>query len=173
MDAYATHQEYTKKELESLKGKKIVLELGVGNGSSPLMYNFCKNNPKARVISFETEQSWFNSMFEKYGEQENYVFNLIENWDDLSNHLPKGTYDLVFVDQAPWAARIDSINLLKDRTKTFILHDYDYYNQNQEVPCNNIYINDETSWLGQNYSNEFILEDNFEILPPTLVMRKK
>jgi hypothetical protein len=91
--------------------------------------------------------------------------------------LNEEEYDLVFVDQSPWWARIDSINLLKDKTKIFILHDYDYFNKSdnewvKESP-NDIYVNDETSWLGQTYSKEFLLENNYEILPPTLIMRKK
>jgi hypothetical protein len=176
-DAYCTHQKYTNKELDNLKSNSFVLELGVGNGSSPLMYEFCKNNPDATVSSFETDSVWFEQMFEKYGDLPNYIFNLIEDWVDLKNHLNEEEYDLVFVDQSPWWARIDSINLLKDKTKIFILHDYDYFNKSdnewvKESP-NDIYVNDATSWLGQTYLKEFLLEDNYEILPPTLIMRKK
>jgi hypothetical protein len=176
-DAYCTHQKYTSNELSQLGDNSFVLELGVGNGSSPLMYEFCKKNPNATVISFETDGSWFNQMFDKYGDLPNYVFNLIEDWKDLENHIGKDEYDLVFVDQSPWWARIDSIDLLKDKTKIFILHDYDYFNKSDnewvKISPNDIYINDETSWLGQTYSSEFLMEDNYEILPPTLIMRKK
>jgi hypothetical protein len=66
---------------------------------------------------------------------------------------------------------------LKDKTKIFIVHDYDYFNKSDnewvKISPNDIYINDETSWLGQMYSSEFLMEDNYEILPPTLIMRKK
>lgn len=174
-DAYCTHQKYTKKELDNLKSNSYVLELGVGNGSSPLMYEFCKDNPNSVVQSFETDVDWFNQMFDKYGNLPNYIFNLIDDWNSLSNHLERDYFDLVFVDQSPWEARINSINLLKEKTSTFILHDYDFYNNNEwvEKPCNDIYVNDETSWLGKTYSNEFIMEDNYEILPPTLIMRRK
>lgn len=176
-DAYCTHQKYTNNELSQLGDNSFVLELGVGNGSSPLMYEFCNKNPNVTVISFETDESWFDQMFDKYGDLPNYVFNLIGDWKDLKNYIDKENYDLVFVDQSPWWARIDSINLLKDKTKIFILHDYDYFNKsdNEWVKTfpNDIYINDETSWLGQTYSSEFLMEDKYEILPPTLIMRKK
>lgn len=176
-DAYCTHQNYTKQELSNLSDGSIVLELGVGNGSSPLMYEFCKNNSSSTVISFETDAVWFEQMFDKYGDLPNYVFNLIEDWDDLKNHVNEKEYDLVFVDQSPWWARIESIDLLKEKSKVIILHDYDYFNKNGHEwvknTCNDIYINDESSWLGQTYSDRFILEDNYEVLPPTLVMRKK
>ena len=49
-EAYCTHQKYTSKELSQLGNNGIVLELGVGNGSSPLMYEFCKSNPKFTAI---------------------------------------------------------------------------------------------------------------------------
>lgn len=176
-DAYCTHQKYTMKELNNLKSNSCVLELGVGNGSSPLMYEFCKDNPNSIVQSFETDASWFDQMFNKYGDLPNYIFNLIEDWSDLENHVDKEEYDLVFVDQSPWEARINSINLLKEKSLTFILHDYDFYNKSDnqwvEISCNDIYVNDETSWLGRSYSNEFIMEDNYDLLPPTLIMRKK
>jgi hypothetical protein len=172
MDAYCTHQQYTKRELDKLKAKSIVLELGVGNGSSPLMYEFCKNNPNSIVYAFETDSDWYDKMFQMYGNLPNYVFNLIPDWNELSDYLETKSYNLVFVDQSPWEARIQAIDLLKDKTKIFILHDYDYYNNVALEPCNNIYQNDETSWLGKKYSPEFAMEDNYEILPPTLVMRK-
>jgi hypothetical protein len=176
-DAYCTHQKYTSEELDNLKSNSVVLELGVGNGSSPLMYEFCKNNPDSTVVSFETDAAWFEQMFAKYGDLPNYIFNLIEDWNDLENYLTQDEYDLVFVDQSPWWSRIESINLLKDKSKLFILHDYDYFNKDDNEWVKNsptdIYVNDETSWLGQTYSGEFVLEDNYEILPPTLIMRKK
>lgn len=169
-DVFATHQKYTEQELSKLKAKSCVLELGVGNGSSPLMYEFCKNNPSSTVISFETDPEWFNQMFNKYGDLPNYIFNLIESWDDLSDHLKKKKYHLVFVDQAPWKARTQSVDLLKDKTQTFIVHDYDYFNNGF---CENAYVNDQNSFWGKTYSEEFDLEDNYELLPPTLIMRKK
>jgi hypothetical protein len=176
-DAYCTHQKYTREELSNLGKTPIILELGVGNGSSPLMYEFCKNNSDATVSCFETDAEWFEKMFNKYGDLPNYIFNCIEDWSDLENHLNEEEYDLVFVDQSPWLARIESINLLKDKTNIFILHDYDYFNKSDnewvKTPPTDIYVNDETSWLGQTYSDEFVLEDNYEILPPTLIMRKK
>jgi hypothetical protein len=176
-DGYCTHQKYTSEELDNLKSNSVVLELGVGNGSSPLMYEFCKNNPDSTVVSFETDAVWFDQIFAKYGDLPNYIFNLIEDWSDLVNHISEDKYDLVFVDQSPWWARIESIDLLKDKSDLFILHDYDFFNKPENEWVKNkptdIYVNDETSWLGQTYSDGFVLEDNYKILPPTLIMRKK
>jgi len=152
-DVYCTHQKYTSEELDKLGDNAVVLELGVGNGSSPLMYEFCKENPTCTVQSFETDAAWFEKMFAKYGDLPNYVFNLIENWDDLKDHTPEDKYDL------------------------FILHDYDFFNNSDnpwvESPCNNIYVSDDSSWLGQKYLGDFNMEDNYEVLPPTLILRKR
>jgi len=177
MNTFATHEQYTREELSKLKSDAKVLELGIGEGSSPLMYEFCKNNPDAVVQAFETDATWFNMMYQKFGDLPNYIFNQIETWDDLVNHTTEKSYDFTFVDQAPWMARIESIDLLKDKCDLFILHDYDYFNgESQEwvtAPANNHYVNDSTSWLGQKYLSEFTLEDNYELTPPTLVLRKK
>lgn len=169
-DVYCTHQKYTAKELDNLSSEAKILELGIGNGSSPLMYEFCKNNPNAIVQSFETDSSWFDKMYKTFGDLPNYVFKLIGSWDDLKEHVTEEKYDLTFVDQSPWMARIESIDLLKEKCDLFILHDYDFFNKSS--PCNNIYINDDTSWLGQKYLGDFTMEDNYEVLPPTLIMRK-
>ena len=174
---FATHEQYTREELSKLRSDAQILELGTGEGSSPLMYEFCKNNSDATVQAFETDASWFNMMYQKFGDLPNYIFNHIEIWDDLTNHISEESYDFTFVDQAPWMARIESIDLLKEKCDLFILHDYDYFNHNHhewiKKPCKDIYINDKSSWLGQKYMKQFKLEDHYDILPPTLVMRKK
>lgn len=139
------------------------------------MYEYCLSHPEAKVISFETNRKWFEKMKKVWGNLQNYEMRFISHWDELKKL--NGVYDLVFVDQSPWQARIDSIDLLKDKSKTFILHDYDFFNKFQNPwvlePCKNIYVNDETSWLGGRYMNDFVMEDNYEILPPTLIMRNK
>lgn len=176
MNPYATHQEYLGKELDNLKDGSIVLELGVGYGSSPLMYEFCKKNSNSLVYSFETNLEWFDKMFDVYGDLPNYIFNSIYNWQDLEKYVTEKKYDLTFVDQSPWMSRIESIDFLKDKCNLFILHDYDFFNKDEndwvKKHCNNIYTNDDTTWLGQKYMKEFLMEDNYQILPPTLVMRK-
>lgn len=167
MSEYITHQKYLLKELNNLPDKAIILELGIGEGSSPLMHDFCKNNPNSKVYAFESDKIWIDKIKPKYS-LENYIFNYIEDWDNLMNYINQEKINLVFVDQAPWEARITSINLLKNISEIFIVHDYDYYN----IGYPSLRINNDQSWWGQNYSKEFILEDNYEILPPTLIMKK-
>lgn len=175
MNAYYTHQKYLRRELKALARNAKVLELGVGEGSSSVMHDFCRLNPDSRVIAYESDESWLNTMKSKY-ELENYSFNYISNWDKLDQVVGDSIFDLVFVDQSPWEARIYSINKLKEKTKLFIVHDYDYFNHSiglSPVGSEQSYISNENSFWGKEYSGEFSLEDNYEILPPTLIMRKK
>lgn len=167
MSDFFTHQKYLLRELNALPNNSIVFELGIGEGSSPLMYDFCKNNPNSKVYAFESDKVWLDKIKPKYT-LENYIFEYIEDWSNLINYIYYDKINLVFVDQAPWEARITSINLLKDKSQAFIVHDYDYYN----IGYPSLRINNDQSWWGQNYSKEFSLEDNYEILPPTLIMRK-
>mgnify|MGYP003659572070 FL=1 len=176
MDGYYTHQEYLSKELSLLKPDAIVLELGVGDGgskdakgSSLLMYQFAKENPKATVYAFESDQSWLNQMKEKYS-LDNYIFTSIPDWDTIGDALIKhDRFNLVFVDQSPWEARSNSIDALKSNVDVFVVHDYDYFNRGYSSR----YVSDENSWWGQTYSKDFEIEDYYSLLPPTLIMRKR
>lgn len=165
MNAYYTHQKYLQKEIDNLKNGSILLELGVGVGSSSVIHNNCKTK-NITAIAFESDYNWLNNMCNRF-ELPNYKFIHIKDWKLLAEYLHSDTYDLVFVDQAPWSARIDSINMLKNITKTFIVHDYDYFNENKSFVC------DEKTWWNKNYANQFSLEENYELKPPTLIMRNK
>jgi hypothetical protein len=170
-----THRPFLKEQLDKLKDNAVVLELGVGDGSSSLMKEYCESSDKHKVLAFDTDRNWYNSMKKEYA-VENYGFNFLNSWNDILEYLPYDSYDLVFVDQAPWEARIDCINLLKDKTSVFVVHDYDYYNYVNGSEGVDYYGCDEKSWWGQTYSNEFTLighcEDASIDNPPTLVMEK-
>ena len=180
MSQYYTHQEYLKEELNKLPQNAHVLELGVGDGSSSIMSDFCLNNPSCKVQAFEGSSKWLRETEEKYCLSSNYSLTFLSSWDLLESHLDiqNKIYDLVFVDQSPWEARINSIKLLSSCTKVFILHDYDWFNkefwhkdQGLTVQSKNIYVNDNSTYLGLTFGEKFTLEDNSTRRPPTLVMR--
>jgi hypothetical protein len=178
-NGWYSHRLYLFKELVSLNENASILEFGVGDGSSILIHDYCKENKNAQAIAFETDKSWFLKMKDQY-ELENYRFVFLESWSDLQQHLENKIYDLVFVDQSPWEARIESIDLIKDKSRTVMVHDYDYYNKDLlqikgkvSGTSQNIYVNDENSFWWKNYSNLFSIEDYYEKLPPTLIMRSK
>lgn len=159
-EAYYTHRPYLSRELSRLKDQAKILELGVGHGSSLLIHNYCKDN-NCFATSFETNKQWFDDMKEQY-QLMNYKFNLIESWSNFDEIFIDSFYDLVFVDQSPWEARIDSMDYLASKSNVIILHDYDYYQR--EV---------DSKIFENRYGDIFKIEYNDIELPPTLVLSKK
>lgn len=172
MSSYYTHRKILIKELEKISSEKnsICLEFGVGHGSSPIFKDFLEKNDKMNVISYETDLEWFNNIKNLYSEK-NYIFTHTKNWNDLLvEENFKEEYDLIFVDQSPWEARIKTIDIVGHKSKIIILHDYDYYNKGV---CNNQFSVNEGSFFYEKYSKNFDLIPNFEELPPTLIMINK
>jgi hypothetical protein len=170
MNPFYTHQKYLTEELNKLDYSKpvIVLEFGTGDGSASILQSFAKRYPNLRIDSYETDYSWLQSTFAKYAVG-NYHFHHVDSWEGFFQKAEfNETYDLVFVDQSPWEARIDTIESLKGKTKVFVVHDYDFYNKGV---MDDLYFVGEGSFFGSKFGNDFILQGNNEY-PGTLVMRK-
>jgi len=168
---YHTHQQYLREELDKLpKDKKVIcLEFGTGDGSSSVFKEYLELNENLNVYAFESNYDWFRSMSSKY-KHERYHFQFVYDWDDfLYRKKFDEVYDLIFVDSTPWEARILTIDLLKDRSSTFILHDYDFYNKGV---IKDIFSVGEGSFFANKFNDDFIYEPHYEVLPPTLVLRR-
>lgn len=170
---YYTHRKFLTQELNRLIStprKKFILELGVGDGSSEIFHEFAKNNSHIQILGLETDYSWAKSMQLKY-ELSNYKILYINNWfDELYQWFISFfdvKFDLIFVDQSPWEARIDAINKLYNKFDTLILHDYDYYN-----PPEHKYEVGEKSFF-EKYMSHYNISAHYEELPPTLIMQSK
>jgi hypothetical protein len=182
-NGWYSHREFLVIELDKLDfEKKInILEFGTGHGSAEIFYEYTKKYPNLNIIAFDSDIKWVESMSKIYT-LPNYTFNFVENWDSmLDSYEFLDTYDLVFIDQSPWEARINTLNKLKQNSKVLILHDYDYYNK--KVYCNdctteNIYDIGEGTFFDR-YNNELTLINHYSKTlnnvehPPTLVMYKK
>ncbi len=170
MSDFYTHRPFLIRELEKLKCKNSVkiLELGTGDGSSLILNEFAKSCDNFIIQAYETDYAWFSNMMEKYA-TDNYHFNHIDNWNSFLARDFEEYYDLIFIDQSPWEARMQSFEKFKNSVGVIILHDYDYFNKGA---IQDIYSVDETSVFGK-YREFFELENNFEVLPPTLVCYKK
>ena len=171
LNPFYTHRPFLINELEKLKNKSTVkiLEFGVGDGSSEIIHEYASNNKNFYIEAYETDISWLNEMKRKY-QLENYNFTYIESWDWLfENHTFDENYDLVFIDQAPWEARIQTLNLISPKSKVSILHDYDFYNHSI---TNDIYATGEGTFFSK-YNENYLIESNHDQLPPTAIFRNK
>jgi phospholipid N-methyltransferase len=169
---FYTHREFLERELSKLnyKNKIKCLEFGTGDGSALIFSKFAKLYKNIEIKAYETNKEWLEITYQKY-KLENYTFNFIENWDSfLENQNFDEIYDLVFVDQSPWEARIKTIDKLRNNAKIIILHDYDYYNKNI---ITDIYSVGEGSFFHKRYGEYFNFVCESEILPPTLIMYNK
>lgn len=173
INPYYTHREYLENELKQLtKSKNNIqcLEFGTGEGSAEIFSQFTNTHDNLSVTAYESDLIWLNSIKEKY-ERPNYNFYHIEDWFDfLKSFKPDTIYDLVFVDQTPWEARLETINTVANFSKIIILHDYDYFNKGV---CDDIYSVSKDSFFYRQYNNQFKLVNYYSILPPTLIMYNK
>ena len=171
MSDYYTHRPFLIKELEKIDFSKPVncLEFGTGDGSALVFNEFAKKHPNLFIKSYDNDKNWLYSTKEKYGLL-NYEFNYVDNWSDLlkDSNFEKSIYDIVFVDQAPWEARIGTIELLKNKAKIIILHDYDFFNTGK---CQNVYSVGEESFFRKLFDIKYHLYGNYDTLPPTLVIK--
>ena len=172
MNAFYTHQQYLIRELRRLDYSKVVrcLEFGAGDGSASVFRGFMIDNPNLSVWAFDTSQDWKDQMTRDYSHP-NYEISLVLDWDVVYSNvfLAHQPYDLVFIDQSPFEARVKTIDALKDITRVFVLHDYDYFNKGI---TENIFSVSGDSFFAK-YAEKFILEPHYMILPPTLIMRNK
>jgi hypothetical protein len=177
MNPFYTHQEVLNKILESFDYSKSVhcLEFGSGEGSSSIFYKFAKSYSNLSVDCFEHEEDWMDNMSKKY-KLENYNFNLV-NWSNINyDELKIKKYDLIFVDQGNWNARIETIDKLMNYSKYIILHDYCYYNGfTPEIGYNpdSNYNNFGKGSFFEKYNEEFSISSFTDLYPPTLIFKSK
>lgn len=120
-----------------------IIEFGCGYGSTELLHEICKEN-KRLLISLDDNLEWLSIFKEKYStdsEWHQFIFvpgkpsaesASAEHWVEFMNHLDllqKWHFDVCFIDQHPWQARIETINYMKDKARFLILHDCDYFPQ--------------------------------------------
>jgi len=179
MNDYYTHQKYLIRTLNLFDYEKTIncLEFGTGEGSSSVFCDFARKYKNINIESFEHENNWFKTMKSKYS-LENYKFNLIDwstfNYDNLKDKI----YDLIFVDQGSWDARIDTIDNMKDNAKYIILHDYCYYqgfNGSTMEPSSDMKENriEPGSFFYEKYFDEFEIIPETDLYPPTLILKSK
>lgn len=129
-DPFYTHQPFLKFYAEKCKGP--ILELGCGEGSTPLLHEICSNKG-IQIVTMENNSEWM-SRYNKYISPSHRFLSVKDNggadeWiKTFQDHsLDQIAWGLVFVDQSPWEARHASMDFFKDKTDVMMIHDMDYF----------------------------------------------
>jgi len=141
-NGFATHQPVLYVILKLTSGP--VIEFGCGEGSTELIHELCKKE-KRKVISLDDNFEWLQKHKEKYeSEQSKFIYVPKSNTSDpedashwqkilKTEEIGKTDWDVVFIDQSPWMARYYTLLTFKDTAQYIIIHDCDYF------PDNNIF----------------------------------
>lgn len=117
MNATATHLPVICRSfIELINSNGNVLELGMGDYSTPILHELCFNR---KLVSIESSKGWYSKFINYVTEK--HEIKLITDWDNLPEY--EQDWDIVFVDQAPAKDRMISIKALGNKSKIIIVHD--------------------------------------------------
>lgn len=104
-----SHRPLLWEALEATKHLKLpVLELGCGDGSTPYLQSYCKDN-ELELLSYDYNQEWA----QKFGAIH------VTNWDNIPW---RKEYGVVLVDESPGEHRKESLKRLH-HAKVIVVHD--------------------------------------------------
>lgn len=111
INEYTTHLPVLIEAVKAAKSKKV-LELGCGDGSTPIL--------RAMDIELTTLESNY-----AWGEKHQAI--VVPNWSGAYKRRKGKKYGVIFVDNSPWEARTEAIQAFKNSAEFIVLHDSDYY----------------------------------------------
>lgn len=137
---YHTHQPVLYEM--AMRTSKPIIEFGCGYGSTELLHEICKKE-KRLLVSLDDDWEWLSKFAEKYksdSEWHKFIFvpgkpsptsDSPQHWVDFMNTfdqlLKLCNFDICFIDQHPWEARVETLKYMKDKAKFIIVHDCDYF----------------------------------------------
>ena len=133
-----THQPLLLEVLQNTSGN--IIELGCGEGSTHLSRSFLNNNRKLYSIESKLE----SLLKYKYLENDNHKLFYIDagsedndetglKWTKfLDERFKDIDFEIVFIDQSPWTARIHVLKYFINKAKYIIIHDVDYFPSNNK-----------------------------------------
>ena len=130
---YYTHQPYFIEILKQTTGN--ILECGCGDGSTRMIKEHIKETNR-KLVSLESNMQWLTKYIKladnnhklHYVPASNDDNNETGNvWVDFIHKNQLNDFEIVFLDQSPWLARIACLNYFLDKAKIIIIHDFDYY----------------------------------------------
>lgn len=144
-DDWSTHQPVLYTVAQATKGP--IIEFGCGHGSTDLLHEICEKEGRI-LVTLEDNLEWLSKFTEKYEgkgyEKDNsgwHKFYFVPGKDSIDRESPAHwvnfmdafalldelTFDVCFIDQAPWLARYETLKRVKDRVRFVIVHDVDYF----------------------------------------------
>jgi hypothetical protein len=161
---------YLQLVINNIEISKDIIEVGIGNNSTPIFVNYVNNVDGLNSYHFENNPEWFNKLSSKY-QNEKSTFILFNGTDPRSsfdeNNIDQKQFSIGFVDSSPWESRTIAINYLKNICDILVIHDSAYFPENNiwgtEVKKTKFLPNSKY-WYGKidknkagksDYSNEF------------------
>jgi len=101
-----------------LRTKGIVIELGAGNYSTPILHEICKIQKRV-LFTFENDKTWLEKFIDLKTKRHRIIY--VDNWDEVTDIITQ--CDVALIDHAPEERRIVDIRRLKDIAKVMVIHD--------------------------------------------------
>jgi hypothetical protein len=97
-----------------------ILEMGVGDFSTPLLHSICSKNARF-ILSAEMDENWLNLFLDLEKNWHQFIHvKTAEDWDNIGNEI---NWSIVFIDHSPGERRIFDIKRLRKNTDIFVVHD--------------------------------------------------
>jgi hypothetical protein len=117
MDAYSTHLPLLWEALEATDGE--VIELGIGNGSTPKLHEYCKDK-KRSLFSYENNLDWYRKF--EHLRTASHAIEYTQNWlEPIERH--RYSIGVLFSDEAPGEMRKYNISMFCNTAKVVVAHD--------------------------------------------------
>jgi len=101
-----------------LRTKGIVVELGAGNYSTPILHEICKIQKRV-LFTFENDKTWLEKFTDLKTKRHGIIH--IDNWDKVTDIVTQ--CDVALIDHAPPERRIIDIRRLKNIAQIMVIHD--------------------------------------------------
>ena len=131
-DDFNTHRKILKHYLEHTDGN--IIEFGVGYGSTPIILDHIKNTNR-HLISIENDAEWINKIKTDFPPSDNHSYVLLNDHNEIpliSKVIREkiANISICFIDNKPWDARIIAMNEFKNVAEYIMIHDVDYFPNN-------------------------------------------
>ena len=106
------------KALEETKHYDLILELGMGHGSTPLLNEYCTKNERM-LFSFDYNKEWRNKFDPILNEF--HKSHLVTDWKTVYSVYPDAS--VIFIDQSPGEERKETIKAYQHTKGILVIHD--------------------------------------------------